>query len=261
MVENTSIDIQSTISNYYWWLNSDLVSQMQIPVFSVQDTGVQELKLKVISSSGCYDVLSKNLPVYPLPISTYTVSEDYTTPNKLVEFVADSIDENNQYLYQFGDGGSQTIPQIHYSYAGPGYYYSQLIVQNQYACSDSSAITIRVVEPLMDLAISNLETFDSGDQKTGVRLRLLNIGNLSIDSITFIIEMSGQTVFEEQYTGEPLTIGETLVYELSSQFLFDVKTSHYLCLTANVDGIYDDVDLENNSTCLSYNVNQSLLKL
>ena len=259
-IENFSSDNQSSITNYYWWLNGELISQLETPLYSVQDTGIQEMKLKVLSLSGCANILTKSFNAYSLPNSLFTVSEEYTTPLVSVEFNADSINDEFVYEYQFGDQNSQNQPQVSHTYLTDGYYDSKLIVNNQYLCSDSSVVTIRVVQPQLDLAISQLETIDA-EGKTRISVLLSNIGNLTINDIDFRIEMSKQTVVEERYS-EALYIGESHEIELNTQFLFDSKNAHYLCLTAQVNSaIYDDINLDNNIECLSYKVEDHLLKI
>ncbi len=72
--------------------------------------------------------------------------------------------------------------------------------------------------------------------------------------------MSNQTVFEENYS-EPIAFGESRLVELNTKFLFDSKDAHYLCLTAQINSIYDDIDLDNNIECLSHKVDAHLLKI
>ena len=258
-VENLSTDTQSTILNYYWWLNGNLISQQEKLNYTIEDTGIQRLKLKIISESNCSDTLEQLFMVFPTPNSLFTVSQNYTTPNIKLIFKADSINTDNQYLYNFGDGYTQNTSQASHFYSKEGYYESSLIVKNQYNCSDSTKIAIGIVEPQLDLAIEQLHTFDENG-KTKISFLLSNIGNLDINNIDFRIEMNNGTVFEEN-SKEKLSIGESRIQELNSQFLFDANKTHYLCILAKVNSIYEDINLNNNLECTSYKITENLIKI
>ncbi len=258
-VENFSYDNQSSVSNYYWWINNTLISQLETPDYTINGAGLQKIMLKIISQSACQDTLTQFFRSYPLPNSQFSVSDNYTTPNRPVQFIAEDNLVTNQYTYKFGDGHEQYLAETNYAYADSGYYEPKLIVVNSNQCSDSTTQSIRVVQPLLDLDISDLKTFDYNG-KTKISFLISNIGNLKIDSIDFRIELSGQTVIEEHYS-EPLNIGEYRKVTLNTQFLFSTTKSHYLCLTAFVNGIYDDINTENNIDCISKNIDDKLLKI
>lgn len=259
VVENNSSDSQANIQMNTWWLDGQLIDMNAIPNLTVSTDGNHSLLLKVISETGCSDTLSKGFEVHPLPHAGFDVSEDYTTPNQNVILIADSISDENTYTFIFGDGWNQNTAIASHAFVDAGIYESELIVQSAYRCLDSTFKTITIVLPQVDLEISQLETYD--DQgKTKIRVLLSNIGNLDIHNISLRIELNDQMVFEETYA-ETIPYGESSYYELKSQFLFDSEKPHYLCLTANVNSFYTDVNLSNNTECITKNIDDRLLKL
>lgn len=257
-ITSHSTDSDGSILNYYWWLNSSLVSQDDEVNFLPVDTGDNLLKLKVISSTGCSDTLVSAFRVSPLPVGSFTVSETYTTPDKQVSFTADSINMNHIYHYDFANGFYAANAISTSSYSSPGDYYSKLIVENDLACKDSTEIRIRVVKPLLNMAITELGTFRE-DGKTKLSVLITNIGNLDIHGLTFRIEMNNNSVFEETKNNFDLKIGESILNTLSSQFIFDADQSYFLCVSAVANNKYEDIDIENNMDCLSYKQEDQIL--
>ncbi len=258
-VENLSVDSQSLITNYYWWINDELISQQSTPDYIMTDTGEQQIKLRIVSRSGCSSILNKAFHTYPLPDSFYKIQEDYTTPIEAVIFTANTINNENKYYYQFGDTYSQSVAIVSHTYVEEGSYQSKLIVENYYSCKDSTEATIKVVEPLLDLEIYQLETI-AEEGKTKISFWLSNKGNLKIKDIDFRIEMNDETVFEENYKTN-LSVGAFREHQLSTQFLYDANKTHYLCVLAQVKGVYEDVDLSNNLVCLAYKTDENFIKV
>lgn len=258
-IENLSIDEQSTFQTYHWWVNQEVVSQDEVPFYLANDTGLHNIKLKVLSNSGCSDTTTGSFVVYPRPYSSFSISENYAIPNQMIYFTADSLNDDFEYEFLFGDAQLQNLSNTAHAYTSVGLFQPQLIVNNQFLCTDSSSKSIQIVQPQVDLAISNVKT-TSVDGKTGISVLLSNIGNLEITDIIFRIEMSDQTVFEETFGGS-IPIGQSLLYDLHSQFLSPKNSEQYLCLYADVNSLYEDTDLSNNTDCYSDNMDANFIKI
>ncbi len=256
-INNTSVDAVSQIKQYFWWMNGELISTSMQPQYTLPDTGTHILKLKVVSESNCYHTYTDTISVKPLPFSGFTVSEDYTTPQQTVVFTADSLKDDNQYTFHLGNGRSESEPITSTIYDQEGVYTAQLIVHNRWQCADSIQKDITVVQPLMDLLLSNINLLEQDDLKYRLNINLVNIGNLNINGFVFNIEADDQMVFEE-VSDTNLNIGEAANLTLATQLL---KKPSYLCITARPKGIYTDIEPENNSICLNLSKATGLVKL
>jgi hypothetical protein len=108
----------------------------------------------------------------------------------------------------------------------------------------------------MDLAISDLNMIEKED-KYLLKIRLANLGNLSMKGIVFRIEVEDAMVFEELYD-TLLIIGDSYLLELNTQLL---NQAEYICVSALPNSIFSDIDLENNTVCLTLSKQEDLLKL
>ncbi|MBN2668087.1 MAG: PKD domain-containing protein [Bacteroidales bacterium] len=258
-VTNLSTDEQSDIKHYYWWLDKQLISTNEQLSLLPPDTGNFWLTLKVISESGCENTDSSLFTVFPLPKASFSVSEHYNTANKWIYFTADSLADTWQYEYHFGDDYLGNEANTQHMYTNIGYFEPYLKVQTENACYDSSFSYVKIVQPLLDLMISDLN-ISKIDGRMAISLRLSNVGNLDIEQIKFKIELNDELTFEEIYPSV-LDIGGTTIYTLNSRFYQDISNEYYLCITALPYGEFEDIDLDNNILCQAHQTNEIILKL
>ncbi len=245
-IQNNSLDVQSEIKNYYWWLDGELVSSENQPYIVLEDTLEHTLLLKVISQSLCSDTISKKFLTRPTPISSFTADKHYSTPNTPIHFEADYIDTTYHYSFNFGD---DTLSESHtntHAYTQEGDYTASLFVQNQWGCKHSSEQSISIVRPLMDLQIFEAQLIEN-DGKYQFEIMISNVGNLDIERINFNFQVNDRYTFEEVSHTE-LLIGETKSVILSSQLL---KRPEYFCINISPEGSYADINLNNNILCVN----------
>lgn len=110
-----------------------------------------DIRLVVTTDKGCADSLEKKnyITVYPTPVAAYEINPN---PGNVVEpleyFTNNSVDYTRWY-WTFGDGGYKTdsvnvSPTHLYSSETATTYYTNLIVVNQYGCSDTAMVPIEI---------------------------------------------------------------------------------------------------------------------
>jgi gliding motility-associated-like protein len=109
----------------------------------------------VFSEFGCIDTISQNIIINPNPTADFSMSNQFTQVLDPVFFTDQSIDASVWY-WDFGDGiGFSTDQSPNYAYGNFGQYSIELIIENQFGCTDTAIQTITVKQPpLLPLAFS-----------------------------------------------------------------------------------------------------------
>lgn len=128
-----------------------------------------DIKLVVTTDRGCVDSLTENafVKVYPTPIAAYNVSPN---PGNVVTPMANFNNESVDYtrwFWTFGDGpiksDSVNVNPAHIYFSETAKtYQTNLIVINQYGCSDTAYVTVEI-GPEFSFYIPNAFTPGNGD--------------------------------------------------------------------------------------------------
>jgi len=149
----------STIStgqttNWFWNFNND-TSTLQHPSYGFGVQGNFNVSLTVLSEFGCIDTSTQLITISPNPNAEFSISDQFTQVLDLVYFTDLSIDA---YLWNwdFGDEiGFSNDQSPTYAYNDFGQYTIQLIIENEFGCTDTVYNTITIKQPpLLPLAFS-----------------------------------------------------------------------------------------------------------
>ena len=142
------------ITGWLWDFDSDS-SNIQFPSYGFGTQGIYNVELSVFSEFGCLDTISQNIIISPNPTADFSISNSFTQVLDLVYFTDQSIDASVWY-WDFGDGlGFSTDQSPNYAYGNFGQYSIELIIENQFGCTDTAIQTITVKQPpLLPLAFS-----------------------------------------------------------------------------------------------------------
>ena len=237
----------------------DSITQVQWTVFrgdtfvgpeatiTFNDTALQLVSLLVTTSNGCQDSTSQTVSVSPLPTSDFTFSPEFGVPPLDVSFTNLSTG-GNSYNWNFGDGNQANGLAPLYQYTDTGIFDIQLIVTNAFGCQDSNSRIIKVIQPVLDIAVTNLKTQVQNGFYT-LNADLSNLGTREITTVDLLIEPANGSRIREQWVGS-LASGEQINYTFAASFaLVDGETPVYACVTAvDPNGETDDVP-ENNRQC------------
>lgn len=119
-------------------------SSNQLALFSVS--------LVVKTDSGCVSPVNNKanyITVYPTPIAAYTVNPNPGNVITPLEYFTNQSIDYTKWWWSFGDGPFKTDsvnidPTHFYSDVSAGTYYSNLIVMNQYGCSDTAYVPVEI---------------------------------------------------------------------------------------------------------------------
>ncbi|MCB9204416.1 MAG: PKD domain-containing protein [Flavobacteriales bacterium] len=127
------------------------------------ETGVYSVSLEVTSAKGCVsDTTYVDYMIeYPKPDALFAVDPERTDIIFPKFTVTDLASPNVvEWLYEWGDGATSTIPNPTHEYADTGYYNITQYVTTQYGCMDTIDITVRV-DPEFRFYIPNAFTPDN----------------------------------------------------------------------------------------------------
>ena len=110
-----------------------------------------DVKLVVTTDKGCADSLEKKnyITVYPTPIASYDINPDPGNVVTPLEYFNNHSQDYTRWYWTFGDGGYKTDsvnvnPTHLYNSETATTYYTNLIVVNQYGCSDTAMVAIEI---------------------------------------------------------------------------------------------------------------------
>lgn len=129
------------------------------PPFSHNYTaqGLYNVSLIIEDSGGCFDTIVR--PQYIVvanPVADFQ-SDTLSCFNTPIHFQNLSTGASLNYIWDFGDGNTSTLPNPVYSYANNGTYSVTLSVVDMYGCADTlvKPDIIRLVSPIADFEVSD----------------------------------------------------------------------------------------------------------
>jgi PKD repeat protein len=153
-LNNTSIGATS----YIWYQGTDTITAFE-PTLSYDSVGTYSIALVATTEFGCTNTAVVEVVVSPLPIAGFTVNNpDGCLPVTTV--FSNTSQNDNSYLWNFGDGTTGTSPSPGHSYFEVGSYSVTLIVTSAGGCSDT--LTIDSAVTVFPLPIAAFTVIDLG---------------------------------------------------------------------------------------------------
>lgn len=138
------------ISAWLWNYTDNQTSVQQSPQISFAQFGAYGATLTVTNAVGCKDdtTLGDAL-VHPLPVADYVTQLGHChhdTATFLDQSTLDvlSDDEIVEWVYDYGDGNFESLPNLTHVYQDFGFYPSELLVTTNHGCKDSLEQVIEV---------------------------------------------------------------------------------------------------------------------
>lgn len=155
-----------TLSSYWYFGDGD-TSTSQNPNHTYVTAGTYSVKLRVQSSNGCIDSITKTINVLDKPTASFLVnSNSQCLSGNNFSFPNFSTGVGNTYLWQFGDGTTSTAINATKTYLNIGTYTVKLIVTNINGCKDSTTQDV-------DVTSSPVVSFTSGNTLCSIGLNVL----------------------------------------------------------------------------------------
>lgn len=146
------------ITNWNWNFGNTFTSTAVNPVYTFTNTGNQNISLTVTTDKGCSDSITKSVTVRPKPNAKFSMTNNPTLAQEIVFFTDFSFSPTSTitaWSWDFGDGGGASAQNPTNIYQNQGTYTVELVVTDNYGCSDTSKLEISVtLLPLVPTAFS-----------------------------------------------------------------------------------------------------------
>ncbi|PSR01421.1 MAG: hypothetical protein BRD50_08885, partial [Bacteroidetes bacterium SW_11_45_7] len=175
----TSFNNISTIStggslSYRWKFGDGDTSVVLNPTHIYDSSGTYNVTLIATSSQGCVDSVSKTVDVYPQPEVSFTANDACVSDSVIFTNQTVIASGNVDYLWDFGDGETDTAANPAHQYQAPGNYLVTLQAMSDKGCMDTysmyvevkpepnASFTAEMVCPGEPMSFTNQSTISSG---------------------------------------------------------------------------------------------------
>jgi gliding motility-associated-like protein len=177
--------VNSGTLSYNWDFNDGNTLVSTNATHSYSNEGNYLVKLKVISSDGCTDSLTKPVVVEPKPTPGFTINAATQCVNgNSFDFTNTSVVPAGivNYLWNFDDGNTATSFNASHVFASSGVYNVKLIVITSAGCTDSITIPITVYpKPAASFTIANAGQCVNGNNFAFTNASTISSGTLSYE--------------------------------------------------------------------------------
>lgn len=142
---NTSFISSGVISSYLYDFGGLGTSTSEDPFFTFNTVGTYSVTLSATSSFGCVGTTTQQVIVNPLPTADFTASPLTALVNQTITFTDQSSGSIQQWLWDFGNGEGDNLPNTSNSYPDGGVYDVTLVVTDQLGCEDEVTKQISIV--------------------------------------------------------------------------------------------------------------------
>ena len=170
------------VATYSWIFGNGNTSTLQNPPPQTYGPGVYEVYCTITTNGGCTATDSGTVKVGTIkPVPAFSFLPPTACVKSAVQFKdLTPVGTANQWLWQFGDGSTDTNENPTYSYTKPGTFHITLTAYNN-GCLDSTSQNIVVNPPLADFNYLNTcgasNTFSFLDNSTGALSWAWNFGD------------------------------------------------------------------------------------
>lgn len=199
--EDLSFINNGDIVTWSWTANGELFSQEQNPSYDAIEPGYFDIALTVTSQEGCTGTygIPNLVEVNPSPVADFNYAPNEPTTSIPYIYATDASIGADNWEYTTSDGGLYTTPDFEHEFPGDGVYDVQLVVTNEFGCTDTLLISLEVT-PDLSVFIPNTFTPD-GDGLNEIFVPV--VSGALLDHYHFrIFNRWGETVFESTNPGE-----------------------------------------------------------
>ncbi len=168
--------VAGTGMTYQWDFNAELSSVLVDPLHQFGSHGVKSVKLITASFFGCKDSITKNVEVYPMPLSRPTVNNLNQCLNDQNYIFTDSSSIAYGFLsrlWVWDNATTDTSKSLSRQFAKDTFYRHQLISSSVYGCAD----TAWLVHQVYPVPNALFEINDSGQCVNNQNFQFNNLSN------------------------------------------------------------------------------------
>jgi len=162
-VSTINNSLGDNITGWSWNFGNGNSSTSQNPTHTYSSENTYNVTLTVTTNNGCTNQVTIPVSVYPTPVANFNSSvECFGTAtqftNSSTVSSANTPNNINQWLWEFGDGGTSTSQNPGYTYSAAGAFNTTLIVTTNNGCTHQITLPIFVSEaPVVSFTGANLE--------------------------------------------------------------------------------------------------------
>jgi gliding motility-associated-like protein len=156
--DNSTDDGLHPITSWVWDFGDGTSQTFTAPPFThfYSTSGSYNVTLKTIDAVGCSDSTTNTQTIIiSNPVAAFTQSDTTVCPNIDISFTNASTGPTLTYLWNFGDGTTDTLADPVHNYTIEGNYTVLLIITDQYGCQDSVNQVIHVAPPHASFTVSD----------------------------------------------------------------------------------------------------------
>ena len=252
------ISTDDHIYNYRWNIGDIYESSEAQPIFVADSAGVFPVSLEITTEHLCKAEASGTLNIHGHLNVSFTQSRDWGGNPMYVQF-ENTSEGATSFHWDFGGAGESNQTNPYFIFTEPGTYNVSLTGTNEYGCSSRYvAPTITVVEPIVDIMLMNL----SAKEENGfakISLIVVNMGTLPVEELVLELKVNNQ-IYRE--TIGHIAQGEVVPHTFGTMIpvLHSTDIANTICVEALVPDTegHSDIDLSNNSICVSGSDNLSV---
>jgi PKD repeat protein len=256
----------NNLKKYNWSIDGEVISTDARPQYIFEDSGDYLLSLQVETQGGCVQSISKEISISPAPTAFFELTQNigaypFILSLNAEEYQVSSIEyqdsteptsnfqlPTSNYLWTLNSDTISSSAKLDHIIQKPGTYLLGLILTNEAGCTDEHYEQIRVREPNLDVALSNLR-INKDDEFTTFVLNISNRGSLVPERIDLSVDLGSYSVTESL---------ETALYpESNRNFSLSLKLTDEqirglskICISASPkSGEYVDSNQQNNRIC------------
>ncbi|MCO6500128.1 MAG: PKD domain-containing protein, partial [Vicingus serpentipes] len=164
---DSTIVYQGTISGWEWDFGDGNTSTSQNPFNTFTTVGPYDVKLIVTSSLGCKDSLVTSVLVNTPPVANFTFDGTLSV-NDPVQFTDGSSIDVVNWEWDFNDGSTSVDKNPLHTYLLENTYEVELIVSNQYGCSDTILKSLEITNEIIYRPVTPTAFSPNGDGENDV---------------------------------------------------------------------------------------------
>ena len=210
----TTIPTPYTITSYSWNFGNGNTTTSVNPVYSYTLGSTYTVILSATSNQGCSNTSTTSLVIWPEPIAGFTVNNACAgTAMNFVNTSTIALPDNIPfYSWDFGNGGTSSLPNPAFSYSSSGSYTVNLTATSNHGCTDTYSLPVTAY-PRPFVSISATSVCPS------VATTFVNNSTITPGSITSYTWSYGD--------GSPLSFGlnPTHTYSLDNSYIVQVSAS------------------------------------
>jgi PKD repeat protein len=203
--------------------------------YSFPTEGLHEVRLAVLTESGCEYTLNKAVTVLPAPEANFTFTPQSGQPPLLVQFTNQSNNASS-FQWSFNDASNSISIEASpsFTFTELGNYPVDLLVSNAEGCKNTISKLVAVEVPIVSVFIRGLQIQKNADGTLQILVSIENVGNVAAQNLPIEVLLSNGIRFRE-VVEETIDRGQTVLHTFSTT-IFKSSDLSYLCSSISILG-------------------------